>query len=68
MTGETSMEITPDQVRVLCSMQGLTIPEAEIEDVATRMTTWLSAMEQIEQELGEQMNAVDPLPPISLTT
>lgn len=61
------MEITREQVRVLCTMQGLTIPDEEIDDVATRMSTWLSAMEQIEQELGDQMNAVDPLPPITLT-
>ena len=58
------MEVSIEQVRVLSALQGLKIPEAELNNVAIRLSTWLTAMEQIEAEMGPQMNAVDPIPPV----
>jgi hypothetical protein len=45
-------------------MQGLKIPEADMENVAIRLSTWLTAMEQIEAEIGDQINAAEPIPPV----
>jgi hypothetical protein len=58
------MELTIEQVRVLSEMQGLKLPEEDLNNVAIRLSTWLTAMEQIEAEMGSQMNAVDPIPPV----
>lgn len=58
------MEITKEQVRMLCELQNLNIPEAELSEVAARMSLWLTAFEQVEAELGEEMNKVDPIPPV----
>jgi hypothetical protein len=58
------MNITKKQVRMMSQIQGLTLPKAELGSVAARLSTWLTAMEQIEAELGDQMNLVDPIPPI----
>jgi hypothetical protein len=58
------MRITKDQARVLLEVQGLELPDADIDEVALRLSTWLTALEQIEAELGEAMNAVDPIPPV----
>lgn len=58
------MEMTIEQVRVLSELQGLKLPEADMANIATRLSTWLTAMEQIEAEIGEEMNKVDPIPPV----
>ena len=61
---EIGVEISKEQVRVLCQVQGLEVPDDELVDIATRMSTWLTALDQIEVELGEEMNGVDPIPPL----
>lgn len=58
------MELTIEQIRVLSELQGLKLPEKELNNIALRLSTWLTAMEQIEIEMGDQMNAVDPIPPV----
>jgi hypothetical protein len=58
------MEISIDQLRLLTKMQGLDIPEEDFESIEIRFSTWLTAMEQIEAELGPQINAAEPIPPI----
>lgn len=58
------MELNIEQVRVLSELQGLKLPEEDLNNVAIRLSTWLTAMEQIEAEMGSQMNAVDPIPPV----
>jgi len=58
------MEVTIEQVRVLSELQGLKLPEEDLNNVALRLSTWLTAMEQIEAEMGLQMNDVDPIPPV----
>jgi hypothetical protein len=58
------MDITKDQVRVMCELQNLTVPDEDHADIAARMSLWMTAFEQIEAELGEEMNKVDPIPPV----
>jgi hypothetical protein len=58
------MELNIEQVRVLSEMQGLKLPEEDLKNVTIQLSTWLTAMEQIEAEMGEQLNAVDPIPPV----
>ena len=58
------MELNIEQVRVLSELQGLKLPEEDLNNVAIRLSTWLTAMEQIEAEMGSQMNTVDPIPPV----
>lgn len=58
------MDVTVEQVRVLSEMQGLTLPEADLENIAIRLSTWLTAMEQIEAEMGTEINAAEPIPPV----
>jgi hypothetical protein len=45
-------------------MQGLHVPESEMENVAIRLSTWMSAMEQIEADMGALIQTVDPIPPV----
>ena len=58
------MRITKDQAHLLLSVQGLDLPDADLDEVALRLSTWLTALEQIEAELGKAMNVVDPIPPV----
>jgi hypothetical protein len=58
------MELSIDQVRVLSELQGLHLPDEDLKNVAVRLSTWLTAMEQIEVEMGELINSVDPIPPV----
>lgn len=43
---------------------GLEIPEADAAAIALRLSSLLTAMEAIEAELGERMNATEPVPPV----
>lgn len=58
------MKLTPEQVKLLAATVGLRLPEQDLDNVAIRVEALLSAMEQIEAELGEEMNAVEPVPPV----
>lgn len=58
------MKLSRDQVKVLAVAAGLEIPEKDLDNVTIRVSVLLSAMENIEAELGEAMNAVEPLPPV----
>lgn len=58
------MQFSTEDIKVLARMQQLNIPEEELDNVATRLSTWLTAMEQIEAELGEQLHQIDPIPPV----
>lgn len=58
------MKLTPEQVKLLAAAVGLRLPEQDLDNVAIRVEALLSAMEQIEAELGEEMNAVEPMPPV----
>ncbi len=58
------MKLSRDQVMALAAAAGLEIPEKDLANVTIRVAALLSAMENIEAELGEAMNAVEPLPPV----
>lgn len=58
------MDLNITQLRVLADMQGMKIPEEELGNIAIRLSTWLTAMEQIEAEIGDQINAAEPIPPV----
>lgn len=58
------MKLTRDQVKVLAASVDLEIPEKDLDNVTIRVSALLSAMENIEAEIGEAMNAVEPLPPV----
>jgi hypothetical protein len=58
------MELTREQVQAMSGAIGLDIPDADLNNVVLRLSAALTAMEGIEQELGAQMNEVEPIPPV----
>lgn len=58
------MKLNRDQTQVLAAAAGLDIPEEDLESVTLRVSALLESMLQIEAELGEEMDAVEPVPPV----
>jgi len=58
------MELTTDDVRNLAKTIGLDIPDADLNTVALRLSGLLALMEEVEKELGDEMDRVDPIPPV----
>ncbi|MDB5743964.1 MAG: hypothetical protein JWR68_2279 [Polaromonas sp.] len=58
------MQVSTEQIKIISQMQGLTLPEEDLENVALRLSTWLTAMEQIEAAMGPEINAAEPIPPV----
>ncbi len=58
------MKLTRDQTRVLAAAAGLEIPDEDLESVTLRVSALLESMEQIEAELGAEMDGVEPVPPV----
>ncbi len=58
------MKLTRVQVRVMAAAVNLEIPDKDLDNVTIRVSALLSAMEHIEAELGKEMDAVEPLPPV----
>lgn len=58
------MELTKNDIRNLAKTAGLDIPDADLNTVAIRLSSLLSLMHQIETELGDEMDKVDPIPPV----
>jgi hypothetical protein len=58
------MELTPEQLRAMAKAIALDIPQADLENVRLRLSGLLTEMEAIERELGAEMDAVDPVPPV----
>lgn len=58
------MKLTRDQVKLLAAAVDLGIPDEDLDNVTIRVSALLSAMDQIEAELGEEMNQVEPVPPV----
>ncbi|MCI3952645.1 MAG: hypothetical protein K0R53_2143 [Burkholderiales bacterium] len=57
-------EMTVPQLREMARAVQLDIPEADIENVRLRLSTLLAAMEEIERELGAEMDRTEPVPPV----
>jgi hypothetical protein len=58
------MNLTAQQAREMAHLIGLDIPEADLEVVALRLASLLTAMEAIERELGPLMDKTEPIPPV----
>ena len=58
------MELDREHVRSMARLIGFDIPEPELEPIAIRLSELLSAMDEIERELGAEMDRVDPVPPV----
>ena len=58
------MKLTRQQVQALAAAVDLTIPEKDLDNVTNRTSALLSAMDEIEKDLGEKMDGVDPVPPV----
>jgi hypothetical protein len=59
-----NMELTAEQVRALAQAVNLDIPEADFNNVMLRLSALFAEMEQIERELGAQMDQTEPIPPV----
>ena len=58
------MELTKDDVRNLAKTIGLNIPDRDLNTVALRLSGLLALMDEVEKDLGEEMDKVDPIPPV----
>jgi len=58
------MDLTPQQVREFARLVGLDIPDADIKGVALRLSSLLTEMQAIENELGALMDKTEPIPPV----
>jgi hypothetical protein len=58
------MKLTRDQVKLLAAAVDLRIPDEDLDNVTIRVSALLSAMDQIEVELSEEMSRVEPVPPV----
>ena len=60
----SKVDLTRDQVIAMAGAISLRIPESDLENVRLRLSALLTEMEVIERELGPEMDAVDPVPPV----
>ena len=58
------MRVNREDVRALAALQGLVIPEGDLDSIALRLSAWLGAMDDIEREMGPLMNQTEPIAPI----
>jgi hypothetical protein len=58
------MKLTQHDIRNLAKTIDLDIPDGDLNTVALRLSGLLSLMDQIEKELGDEMDKVDPVPPV----
>ena len=56
--------LTREQTQALALIAGLEIPEHDLDNVTLRLSALLDSMTEIEAELGTEMDAVEPLPPV----
>ena len=59
------MKFTKDDIRTMARAVNLEITdESDLDVMAIRLSSLLEGMETIEQEIGEEMNKIDPVPPV----
>ncbi|MEN9783849.1 MAG: hypothetical protein RJA24_1192 [Pseudomonadota bacterium] len=58
------MKLDREQTRILAAAVGLDIPDADLDNVMLRTSALLASMARMESELGAEMDAVEPLPPV----
>jgi hypothetical protein len=59
-----TVEVTLRQLREMARAIQLEIPEPDGENVRLRLSTLLTAMEEIERELGPALERTEPVPPV----
>jgi hypothetical protein len=57
-------QVSEDYVRSALALQGIPVPKEELQNVFLRLSLWMKAFNEIEAVLGDQMNDVDPIPPV----
>jgi hypothetical protein len=58
------MDISTEQLIGMARAISLDLPESDLENVRLRLSALLTEMEQIERELGAEMESVEPVPPV----
>ncbi len=58
------MKVTTETVRAMLTLQALNVPDDELENITTRLATWLEAMDELEAEIGHLLDHEDPIPPV----
>jgi hypothetical protein len=58
------MNLTEDDIRNMSRAINLNIPESDLNTIALRLSALLSVMEEVEKDLGLEMDEVDPIPPV----
>ena len=58
------MELSKDDIRNLAKTVDLDIPDDDLNTVALRLSSLLSLMSEIEKDLGDEMDRIDPVPPV----
>ena len=58
------MKLTREQIIALAAAVELEIPEAELDNVLCRLESLMTVMEEIEAEIGDQLDLVEPVPPV----
>ncbi|MNC85051.1 hypothetical protein D3C83_06260 [compost metagenome] len=58
------MEISKDDVRNLAKIIDLEIPDYDLNAVALRLSGLLALMSEVEKDLGDEMDRIDPIPPV----
>ena len=58
------MKLTEGDIRNMSRAIDLNIPDSDLNTIALRLSALLSVMDEMEKELGPEMDAVDPIPPV----
>jgi hypothetical protein len=58
------MKLSQDDIRNMSRAIDLNIPDDELNTIALRLSAMLSVMEEIEKELGDEMDKIEPIPPV----
>ena len=58
------MKMTEDDIRNMSRAINLDIPDSDLNTIALRLSAILSVMEEVEKDLGLEMDEVDPIPPV----
>ncbi len=59
------MRFSKDDIRIMARAVNLEVTdESDLNVMAIRLSSLLDAMEKIEEEIGEEMNGIDPIPPV----
>ena len=58
------MKITESDIRNMSRAIDLEIPDTDLNTIALRLSALLNVMDEVEKELGAEMDKVEPIPPV----